>query len=232
MGTPERLLRWFGIAERVHRYEIHGFEHVPRSGPALLVSHHAYVVLDMFLLAKRIYERDGRVPRGLTDHRVFKIPALRDLFVTLGVVDGTPANAQALLDSGQLAACMPGGALEWSRSWRQRRRLRWADHRGYARMAVRAGVPVIPTACPAADDLYLVLNDGWKLAERLRAVAGIRRAFPVTAGIGLGVLPFPVKLTQYVLEPQWPSGEGDEDTQARELDGRVRRLLEEVLQRP
>jgi len=36
----------------------------------------------MFLLAKRVFERDGRTMRGLTDHMVFKIPLLRDLWST------------------------------------------------------------------------------------------------------------------------------------------------------
>jgi 1-acyl-sn-glycerol-3-phosphate acyltransferase len=233
-GRTARLLRYLEWPERIHRYEVHGLEHVPRSGPALLVSHHPYGVVGMFCLGKRLFERDGRVPRGLTEHVAFMIPGLRDLFATLGVVDGNQDNGLALLSSGQLAACMPGGALEWSRSSRQRRELRWGEHRGYARLAVRAGVPVIPLACPAADDLYWVLYDGWRLGGALQRWLGLGRNYPFTIGVGLGPLPLPVKLTHHVAPPEHPLGpeHGTEEERTRELDQRVRAVVRELLSRP
>ena len=124
---------------------------------------------------------------------------------------------------------MPGGALEWSRSSRLRRKMRWSDHRGYARLAVRAGVPVIPTACPASDDLYYVAVDGWTTGEAIQRFFGTRRVYPVPVFFGLGPLPFPIKLTQYVGEPLWPRAEGDDEARALELDERVRRVLADLL---
>ena len=231
LENAERILRLFDVAEGLHRYEVHGLEHVPAGGPALLVSSHSLVALDMFLLCKRIFERDGRVVRGLTDHFVFSVPVMRDVWATLGIVDGTQENGTRLLDSGQLAACMPGGGLEASRSWRLKRTLRWGNHRGYARLAVRANVPIIPTACPAADDLYCVLVDGWTTGRLIQRVTRTKRVFPVPLAVGVGILPFPVKLTQYVGEPQWPLPEGDPEERAIELDGRVRRVIRDLLQR-
>lgn len=225
----DRILRLFEGAERRHRYRVHGLEHVPTDAPALLVSHHSFASFDMFLLCKRIFERDGRIVRGLTDHMVFKIPLMRDLFATLGVVDGTQDNGVRLLASGQLAACMPGGALEWSRASRLRRQLRWSDHRGYARLAVRAGVPIVPTACPAADDLYYVAVDGWTAGRALQRVLRTKRVYPLPLVLGLGPFPFPVPLTQYVGEPLWPLAEGDEEERVAELDSRVRRAIEGLL---
>jgi 1-acyl-sn-glycerol-3-phosphate acyltransferase len=225
----ERILRFFDRAEERHRYAVRGLEHVPREGGALLVSPHSFLALDMFLLGKRIFERDRRIVRGLTDHVVFKIPGLRDLFSTLGIVDGTQENGLRLLASGQLAACMPGGALEWSRSSRLRRRMRWSDHRGYARLAIRAGVPIVPTACPAADDLYYVAVDGWTTGLALQRAFGLRRVWPIPLFLGLGPLPFPVTLTQYVGEPLWPIEAGSEEERVLELDERVRRVLADML---
>jgi 1-acyl-sn-glycerol-3-phosphate acyltransferase len=215
----------------VHRYRVQGLEHVPGSGPALVVSPHAFAVLDMFLFAKAVFEGRGRILRGLTDHFAFSIPLVRDLFANLGVVDGTRENGLGLLSSGQLATCMPGGALDWSRSSRERRRLRWGDHRGYARLAVEAGVPVIPTACPAADDLYWIVNDGWRTGRTLRRVLRTSRNYPLPLAIGLGPFPFPVRLTQFVGEPVWPVAEGSLDERARELDLRVLGVLEQLLRR-
>ncbi len=124
---------------------------------------------------------------------------------------------------------MPGGALDWSRPSSLRRKLRWGDHLGYARLAVEAGVPVIPTACPAADDLYRVLVDGWSTGEILQRVLGTSRVWPVPLVVGLGPFPLPVKLVQYVAEPQWPLAEGDDEERALELDGRVHGVLQGLL---
>ncbi|MFC1706228.1 lysophospholipid acyltransferase family protein [Planctomycetota bacterium] len=230
--NPEPFMGFLGWAERIHRYQVLGLEHVPSEGAALVVSPHPFMATGMFLLSKRIFERDGRLLRGLTDHWIFSIPLVRDLFATMGIVDGTQENGLRLLRSGQLATCMPGGGLDWSRSSRQRRQLRWGNHRGYARLAAIAGVPVIPTACPAGDELYWVLNDGWRAGVLLQRLLGTRRILPLPLVVGLGPLPFPVKLTQYVAPPIWPKGEGSVEDRARDLDRRVRSVLEGLLQKP
>ena len=46
-GRVRRLLAWLAIAERYHRYRVEGLENVPAAGPALLVSFHAFTVVDM-----------------------------------------------------------------------------------------------------------------------------------------------------------------------------------------
>jgi len=231
MGRAETILRIARLMERYHRYEVIGLEHVPRTGSALMVSPHAYMPLDMFLLGRRVFERDGRMMRGLSEHIAFIIPGLRDLFTAFGIVDGTQENGLALLKSGQLAVCMPGGSRDWCRPASQRRTLRWANHRGYARLAVRAGVPIIPTACPAADDLYVVLNDGLKFSDALQRIFRIKYRLPATLAIGLGLAPLPVKLTQHVAPPLWAKAEGTEDERVLDLDTRVRAVLEELLSR-
>ena len=40
-----------------------------------------------------IHEHAGRIPRGLTDHKIFEMPLIRDWFIQLGIVDGTRENA-------------------------------------------------------------------------------------------------------------------------------------------
>ena len=49
--------------------------------------------------------------------------------------------------------------------------------------------------------------------------------------VGLGILPFPVKLVQHVAEPQWPVSDGTPEERALELDARVRRILQDLLRR-
>ncbi|MBK9036325.1 MAG: acyltransferase family protein [Myxococcales bacterium] len=233
---PERvgwLLELLDLADRYHRYQVDGLEHVPRTGPALITSYHALTVIDMCLLGRRIFLRDRRLPRALTDKLMFSFPVIRDLFATLGVVVGTQDNAVGLLRAGELSVCMPGGGLEWARSSRQRYQLRWGDHRGYARLAIRTGVAIIPTACPAADRVFVVPYDGWKAGELARRWLGLSRTIPLPLPLGL---PFglPIRLTQRVGAPIWPDAPpeaADDPAEVARLDERVRAVIRELLAR-
>jgi 1-acyl-sn-glycerol-3-phosphate acyltransferase len=219
---------------RYHRYEVDGLEHVPRRGPALVVGFHAFGVMDMALLARAIYLRDGRLLRGLTDKLVFCIPGLRDVATRLGIVAGTQRNGETLLRDGALAACMPGGALEWSRPSRLRGTMRWGEHRGYARLAIRAGVPIVPTACPASDRAYYLPFDGWTIGRALQRCLGASRALPLPIAIGLGPLPLPVRLVQFVgtpIVPAEPPEAADDDTAVLRLDTQVRDSIADLLRR-
>ena len=227
------LVRLLAVAERYHRYRVDGLEHIPRTGPALITSFHALTIIDMCMLGRRVFLRDRRIPRGLTDTLMFSFPGIRDLFTTLGIVEGTQANAAALLRAGELAVCMPGGGLEWARSSRQRYQLRWGDHRGYARLAIRAGVPIVPTACPGADRVFVVPFDGWKAGEVARRWLGLRRTIPLPVPLGL---PFglPVQLTQRVGAPIWPEvppAAADDPAAVARLDDRVRASIRDLLAR-
>jgi 1-acyl-sn-glycerol-3-phosphate acyltransferase len=205
-ASIEWMLAWLAPWQRYHRYTVEGLEHVPRTGPALIAGFHAFTIVDVFLLAREIYLRDGRLVRALTDKLMFRIPGVRDLFRSCGIVAGTPENGRRLLDQGELLGVMPGGGLEWARSSSDRGRMRWGDHRGYARLAIRAQVPIIPTACPAADRAYLLPLDGWRLGEMAQRLLGLDRVVPLPIAFGLiGLWPFPVRLTQHVAAPIVPS---------------------------
>ena len=234
-GVAGWALEWLALADRYHRYRVEGMEHIPTQGPVLLVSYHALTVVDVFLLARRIYQRDGRVVRGLSDRFLFQVPGLRDFVATFGIVEGSQQTGLAILADGQIAGCMPGGGLEWSRSSAEAHRLRWGDHRGYARLAIRAGAPIIPTACPSADNAYLVPFDGWKVGAAVQRIFRLKRNIPIPIPVGLfGPLPFPVQLTQYVGAPIWPEvppEAADDPKEVERLDARVRKVIEGFLER-
>jgi len=192
----DRGLKAVKVAERYFRYELCGLDNVPSESGALIISPHSASAIEGFLLGLKIYQRDGRIPRGLTDHTVFKIPWMRDLTLRFGIVDGNRDNAVQLLERGELCFAMPGGGDEAFKSSAHRYELRWQGHDGFVRVALRAGAPIIPTVCIGADDIYWLPVDGMRAGRRL---FGAR--FPLLLGFGIGPLPLPVKLTAYVGEP-------------------------------
>ena len=185
---------------RYHHFQIHGLEHVPREGPALLVVHHSLATYDGFLLGDAIYAGTGRLPRGLGDDRIFQIPGLRELALAVGIVPASPEAGERLLRAGYIVGVAPGGMWESLRPHTERRRSRWEGRRGFVRLALREGVPMIFAAVPAADEIYKVYPSRWTdvVYERLHWPV------PVARGVGPTLVPRPVTLTAWLSPPLRP----------------------------
>ena len=46
--------------KRYHHFEVHGLEHVPRSGAAMIAVHHSLATYDAFLIGDAIIDTVGR----------------------------------------------------------------------------------------------------------------------------------------------------------------------------
>lgn len=181
------------------RYEVHGIENVPRTGRAIIVSNHGLLPVDGWFLSYELERRLGRWPRGLTDWRIYRIPLLRQLFMDMGTVVGSHENGDRLLAREELLFIMPGGSKEAWKSSKYRYRLLWKNRTGFVRLALRNQAPIIPSANVGTDDTYRVFFDGYSTAYKL---FGSKKALlPISVPLGLGPLPLPVKMTQYVGEP-------------------------------
>jgi 1-acyl-sn-glycerol-3-phosphate acyltransferase len=186
---------------RYFKYRVHGLENIPREGPALLALNHGPVPLDATLLGHRVYQEHGRLPRGLTDHLVFKLPGLREFLTAVGAVDGRHETADALLERGNLVIVMPGGAPEAFKPSSKAYQLYWLKRKGFAKLAIRQQVPVIPAACVGIDDLYTVPFDMFETGKRLFGV----RSLPIGVLWGRGPgIPRRVPLTHWIGEPIHP----------------------------
>lgn len=214
----ERPNRWaptFDAIARVFRHEVRGLEHIPRQGPALLVLNHGPYPVDAVLLCRALHRDVGRWPRFLGEKLIFERPAVGERLARWGVVEGTPYQARRRFLAGDLVGVFPGGSREAWKPHTQRRQLLWEGRDGFARVAFKSNVPIIPVASPAADDLVWVLNDAMGWGER---VLGARRRLPLPVVLGLGLLPFPVKLVHVIGSPIVPerrAGETSEDAVQR-----------------
>jgi 1-acyl-sn-glycerol-3-phosphate acyltransferase len=103
-----------------------------------------------------------RIPRAVADHFVPRLPFLSTLFARLGVVSGTRANVRALIEQDQLIAIWPEGVAGPAKSFRDRYRIKeWRV--GFAELAIRYRVPVVPVAIVGAEE-------SWPLAMKLRGL--------------------------------------------------------------
>ncbi len=208
------------LLERYFGYELQGWANVPRQGPALLVMNHGVLPFHAFLLTRQIYTKTGRYPRTLAAEFLFKLPWLRDLFLKGGALNASRRNAELLLRRGNLVTVAPGGIYEALLIHPGAERIPWRRRYGFVAVATKMKVPIIPSYCQGINEAYLTSQV--LLKQRIRSLKRSRFAMPLFFGIGL--FPFPVKLTHWIGKPI-PTGrkKGETFRQA------VRRIHDEVL---
>ncbi len=154
--------------------------------------------------------------------------------MAFGAVEGAPEAGRALLDEGELLLVAPGGMREALRPSSERYMVRWRRRKGFVRLALEARAPIVLAACPHADDLFTV----YPSQVTAQAYQRYRFPLPVLRGLGVTLMPRPVKLVHVLSEPLYPPEyEGDVPPRAvieqfhDRVVGRMHKLMEEALSR-
>ena len=120
----------------------------------------------------------------------------------LGAIPADSRDAEAALGRGACVVVYPGGDLEACRPWSERNRINFGGRKGFVRLALRCGIPVVPVVAHGGQHAVVVLSRG----DRLARAAGLHRlrikVFPFLAGPPFGItsvltppLPMPAQLT-------------------------------------
>lgn len=194
-------IRWFHAT-------IEGLEHIPESGGALLVGNHAFGGLDGFVLGALVIRHTGRYPRALADRNFFRVPFVRSLFKEMGALAGEPKRAQELLEDGELVIVYPGGVDDSFKTREQRNRLQWGTRAGFAKVAMRAKVPIVPVVGLGIDEMYEVVAREHFLG---RALFGSHR-YDLPIAFGAYGTPIPKRKKQHfvVLPPIDTAGDPED----------------------
>jgi len=206
---------------RLHSVSCEGIENVPKSGAAMLVGNHGMLGYESLLFFERILTDCGRLPTGLADRWFFRVPGLRDALVRLGGAYGSMPNGLAALRRGELLVVYPGGAHETLKGERDKYQLQWEQSLGFARLAIAAGVPIVPFAAAGVDDVFRVVAHVGGSGQLL--MGDSKYDLPVVWG-ERGILPRPVPFSFHFGEPIAPpaGARADDEVVVRELHGRVR----------
>jgi 1-acyl-sn-glycerol-3-phosphate acyltransferase len=142
-----RLLRpWF-------RPRVHGLERVPADQPVLYLGKHprTFLYLEVMLLGLLTFWDTHRPPfrpmekRGTSLHRA---PILGWIRRHVGTIEATEEEAIRAASGGESLLLFPGGPRELHGP---PDRIDWEGRLGFARIAARAGLPVVPIAIIGAD---------------------------------------------------------------------------------
>jgi 1-acyl-sn-glycerol-3-phosphate acyltransferase len=194
------------------RAEVRGLDNVPAEGPALLVGNHSggTLIADTFVFAQGFYDHFGPLRRfhQLAHDLVFRIPGARASLSRYGTVPASPENMTRALERDAALLVYPGGDHETYRPTWESGKIDFAGRRGFAKLALEHGCPIVPVVAIGGQETALFLGQGRAIARRLRLDRLLRvKVFPaqVAPPFGLtimdlpGRLPLPAKIVVRVL---------------------------------
>jgi len=171
-SLPERVLRLvIGLWVRLsYRYRVHGREHLPRHGAAVLVCNHVSFIDPLLVgVATR------RKVRFVMDHRIFRNRVLHWLFRTVGAIPIAPRSEDhavreqaferiaAALHAGELLCIFPEGMITHTGQMNEFRP-------GVERILASTPVPVIPMALRGLWGSFFSRKGGPAMRKRPRRV--------------------------------------------------------------
>lgn len=170
------------------RLKIEGLENLPRRGPAIIAPNHSgYSGFDGMFLNYIIQKERKRIPRVMI-HRVWffnntlTIPAHK-----LGFYEATYANCIKELNKKNLIVLFPEGESGNFKPTNKMYQLQ-EFKRGFIRMAIETGAPIIPTIIIGAEETHINLSQ-LKLFKKL------------TIPLPLNIIPLPAKWRIHFLDP-------------------------------
>lgn len=156
-------LVWNVLVDYWFRMEIDGWENIPEA-PAVLVGIHsgAPFVWDAWTVGLQWWRRFGPEGplHGTAHDALMAIPGFGRHVRSMGVLPAAPDAIATALAEGRDVALWPGGEVDSLRPWTERDRANLAGRKGFVKMAIRAGVPIVPIATVGGADAMPVLIRG------------------------------------------------------------------------
>ena len=168
--VPEFLMRFIAwlLVRALYRVRVTGVEHIPETGPAVVVCNHVSFVDAVVLMGS-----SPRPIRFVMDHQIFRVPVLSFIFRTSRAIPIAPRRENpalmerafeqvgAALDADDLVGIFPEGGIT--------RDGEIAEFRpGITRILERNPVPVIPTALRGLWGSYFSRKDGPAMSKPFR----------------------------------------------------------------
>ncbi len=148
------------LYDKYWRVRVEGAEQLP-TGPCIIVANHAGALpLDgpVLHLALRRERPDLEESRWLLEDQIFHAPFVGVLANRLGAVRANPENALRLLEERRPVIVFPEGFHGLSKPFSERYQLKRFGRGGYLKIALKAGVPIIPAAIVGGEESMPLLG--------------------------------------------------------------------------
>ncbi|NJN75547.1 MAG: glycerol acyltransferase [Synechococcaceae cyanobacterium RL_1_2] len=210
--------RWF--YEHYFHVTSSGWEHLDPDRATLIVGSHngGLAAPDMIMFMYDWFKHFGveKPAYGLVHPYMWKFYRwLADSSVKTGGIVAHPTMGIKSLEAGYPTLVYPGGAQDVFRPYWDRHKINFAGRRGFIKLALRQGVPIVPVISTGAHETIIVLAE---FADWIRQLQQLTKppapfnfdpqVFPIYLGlpwgIGIGPLlnwPAPNKITLRICPP-------------------------------
>src|SRR5215213_3314224 len=152
------------------RGEVRNLGNIPEDKPVLLVGNHSggNLTPDTHLLTLAFYTYFG-VERAFYQlaHNLVLASPVGPLLRRYGTVSASHEHAREALEAGAAVLVYPGGDWEVHRPSWQRNKVDFAGRKGFIKLALEAGVPIVPVVSVGGQETALFLSNGNWLARLL-----------------------------------------------------------------
>jgi 1-acyl-sn-glycerol-3-phosphate acyltransferase len=250
LGWMERQkYLWNPLMDYWFRMEIEGFDKLPEP-PVLLIGIHsgAPFVWDAWTVGIQWWRHfgDERIMHGTAHDALMAAPGIGDYFRKMGVLPAAPDSIAGALAAGRDVALWPGGEIDSLRPWVKRDEAVLAGRTGFIRMAIQAGVPIVPIATVGGPDSMPVVASGKRIARALQLDKVARlKMFPIALQLPWGLspamlpeIPLPTKIRtafqdpiRFEVDPDRASDDDYVNRKYREVRGSLQRGMDRLARR-
>ena len=217
------------------RVSTHGLHELPTTRLMFVANHSGQLPFDGALIAAAaaVEGRPPRIVRSMVERWIPTLPFVSLFMARCGQILGNPENTRRLLQDDEAILVFPEGVRGISKLYRERYQLKDFSA-GFMRLAMETKTPIIPVGVVGAEEAIPAFYNTRILARLLGAPA-----FPITPTfpwlLGLGLIPYPVKIRIYFGEPMHFGGDPNDeddviDAKVSAVQERVQRLLDRGLE--
>jgi len=179
------------IIRRYLRVEVEGVEHVPLEGSAIIICNHSgYAGFDAVMLANEIYRARKRKARMVAHKLWFFGKPVQVVAEKMGLVEADINHVLETLREGEPIILFPEGEAGNFKPTNRRYRLQ-EFKRGFTRLAMISGAPIIPAVIIGAEETHI----------NLAQIRFTKYLIGTVIPIPLNVIPLPVKWKIKFLPP-------------------------------
>ncbi len=210
------------LMDKYFRLEIEGLENIPKHDAALICPNHSgFAGFDAMVLTHEIFKGCHRIPRVMTHKLWFASKFTANHASKMGYVEATTQNGLNELRNNHLLILFPEGEQGNFKSSLKAYQLQ-EFKRGFVRMALKTGSPIVPTVVIGAEETNINL----KKIDLGNFFKNVILPLP------LNVLPLPVKWKLKFLEPIYlnhpPSAANNRDL-VNEISIEIREKLQDAI---
>jgi len=233
------MARWF--SRHYFKTSIDGVDSVPKEGGALIVGNHSagLMPLDALFAMNEIRDAGGedRIVHPLVHDFAYVSKVAARNSRKMGILRAKRESALPALADGRLVLVYPGGDQDAFRTFADRKKVVLAGRKGFVRLAMEAGVPIVPLVSVGLHESFLVLSKGERLAKALGLKKLMRtEVFPIGFSLPWGLapsfftfLPLPTSIEMRFCESVDTAGNPRDEERVREIYDTVEGLMQEAM---